>query len=112
MSVKCTLPPGCWSGSAQAGLAQVGTFPLVKLGHYPQLGLLPSNIHVERWVNQADAVFEAGVVLCHGGSGTAFGALAAAVPLVMVPALRRPVRKRQAHSRSRRWSHRGGEVRT
>jgi UDP:flavonoid glycosyltransferase YjiC (YdhE family) len=50
-----------------------------------RLGHLPSNVHVERWVEQADALAEASVVVCHGGSGTAFGALAAGVPLVMVP---------------------------
>lgn len=50
-----------------------------------QLGELPSNVHVEPWVDQADVLAEAGVVVCHGGSGTTFGALAAGVPLVIVP---------------------------
>lgn len=49
------------------------------------LGPLPSHVHVEPWVDQ-DRVFpEADLVVCHGGSGTAFGALAAGVPLVTVP---------------------------
>ncbi len=34
---------------------------------------------------QRDAVASATVVVCHGGSGTAFGALAAGVPLVLIP---------------------------
>jgi UDP:flavonoid glycosyltransferase YjiC (YdhE family) len=50
-----------------------------------QLGKLPGNVHVEPWVEQADVVAEADVVVCHGGSGTTFGALAAGVPLVIVP---------------------------
>lgn len=50
-----------------------------------QLGELPTNVHVEPWVDQADVLAEAEVVVCHGGSGTTFGALAAGVPLVIVP---------------------------
>lgn len=50
-----------------------------------RLGELPRNVHVERWVDQAAALAEAEVVVCHGGSGTTFGALAAGVPLVIVP---------------------------
>lgn len=50
-----------------------------------RLGELPGNVHVEPWVDQADVLAEAEVVVCHGGSGTTFGALAAGVPLVIVP---------------------------
>jgi UDP:flavonoid glycosyltransferase YjiC (YdhE family) len=50
-----------------------------------QLGDLPGNVHVETWVDQADVLAEADVVVSHGGSGTTFGALAAGVPLVIVP---------------------------
>jgi len=50
-----------------------------------QLGSLPGNVHVERWAEQRDVLAAAAVVLCHGGSGTTFGALAAGVPLVVVP---------------------------
>jgi len=49
------------------------------------LGQVPSNVHVEQWVDQARVMGEADVVVCHGGSGTVLGALAAGVPLVMVP---------------------------
>ena len=49
------------------------------------LGPLPRNVHVEGWVDQADVLEDASVVLCHGGSGTTFGALAAGVPVVVVP---------------------------
>lgn len=50
-----------------------------------QLGPLPGNVHVESWVDQADVLAEAEVVVCHGGSGTTFGALGAGVPVVIVP---------------------------
>ena len=46
---------------------------------------VPGNVHVEAWVDQADVLGEAGLVVCHGGSGTTYGALAAGVPLVVVP---------------------------
>jgi UDP:flavonoid glycosyltransferase YjiC (YdhE family) len=49
------------------------------------LGPIPANVHVEAWVDQADVLASADLVVCHGGSGTAFGALAAGVPAVVVP---------------------------
>lgn len=49
------------------------------------LGALPGNVHVESWVDQADVLAEADLVVCHGGSGTVLGALAYGVPLVVVP---------------------------
>jgi UDP:flavonoid glycosyltransferase YjiC (YdhE family) len=50
-----------------------------------QLGQIPENTHVEAWIPQHDVLRHAAVVACHGGSGTAFGALAAGVPLVICP---------------------------
>ena len=50
-----------------------------------RLGPLPDNVHMEAWVDQADVFAEARAVVCHGGSGTVFGALAAGLPLVVVP---------------------------
>jgi len=49
--------------------------------------LLPvaPNVHVERWVPQCDVFAQARLVVCHGGSGTTFGALAAGLPLVVCP---------------------------
>lgn len=43
------------------------------------------HVHVARWVPQADVLPHARVVVCHGGSGTTLGALAAGVPLVVTP---------------------------
>ena len=49
------------------------------------LGPVPANVHVEPWVDQARVLNRADLVVCHGGSGTTLAALAAGVPLVMVP---------------------------
>jgi UDP:flavonoid glycosyltransferase YjiC (YdhE family) len=49
------------------------------------LGSVPANVHVEPWIDQARALEGADLVVCHGGSGTTLAALAAGVPLVMVP---------------------------
>ena len=49
------------------------------------LGPVPANVHVEPWIDQARVLNHADLVICHGGSGTTLAALAAGVPLVMVP---------------------------
>jgi hypothetical protein len=49
------------------------------------IGPVPSNIFIEPWVPQERVLPRTSVVVCHGGSGTTFGALAAGVPLVFVP---------------------------
>ena len=49
------------------------------------LGPVPPNVHVEPWIGQARVLNHADLVVCHGGSGTTLAALAAGVPLVMVP---------------------------
>jgi hypothetical protein len=46
---------------------------------------VPSNVFVESWVPQASVFPFASMVLCHGGSGTTYGALAAGLPIVFVP---------------------------
>jgi len=50
-----------------------------------RLGPLPANVHVEAWVDQGRVMENAAAVVCHGGSGTVFGALAGGVPVVVVP---------------------------
>ncbi len=42
-------------------------------------------VRIERWVDQAAAMADAALVVCHGGAGTTLGALAAGVPLVVLP---------------------------
>ena len=49
------------------------------------LGPVPAHVHVEGWIDQARVLDHADLVVCHGGSGTTLAALAAGVPLVMVP---------------------------
>jgi UDP:flavonoid glycosyltransferase YjiC (YdhE family) len=50
-----------------------------------ELGPVAKNVHVEAWVDQVDVLDVAALVICHGGSGTVFGALAAGVPLIAAP---------------------------
>jgi len=45
----------------------------------------PPNVRIEKWVPQATALHGAAAMVCHGGMGTVLGALAAGVPLVVVP---------------------------
>jgi UDP:flavonoid glycosyltransferase YjiC (YdhE family) len=61
---------------------------LVTIGHDrspSDLGPLPPNVRVVRWLPQADVLPHAAAVVCHGGSGTMLGALAAGVPTAVVP---------------------------
>lgn len=53
-----------------------------------RLAHLPANVHVEPWIDQSQVLGQAtqtALVVCHGGSGTTFGALAAGIPVVIVP---------------------------
>jgi UDP:flavonoid glycosyltransferase YjiC (YdhE family) len=45
----------------------------------------PDNVHIEPWVPQQDVLGHAAAAVVHGGSGSTLGALAAGVPLVVVP---------------------------
>jgi hypothetical protein len=49
------------------------------------LGFIPENTRVEQWVPQDAVLRRAALVVCHGGSGTTFGALGAGVPVVICP---------------------------
>jgi UDP:flavonoid glycosyltransferase YjiC (YdhE family) len=49
------------------------------------LGTVPNNVQIEAWIPQRDILKHASAVVCHGGSGTVRGALAAGLPLVVVP---------------------------
>jgi MGT family glycosyltransferase len=50
-----------------------------------ELGPVAPNVHVARWIPQADGLPHAAAIVSHGGSGTVTGALAAGVPAVVVP---------------------------
>jgi len=45
----------------------------------------PDNVRVEPWVPQQDVLGHAAAAVVHGGSGSTLGAIAAGVPLVVVP---------------------------
>ncbi len=49
------------------------------------LGPVPPNVRVERWVPQADVMPHAAAMVCHGGFGTVRAGLAAGVPMVALP---------------------------
>lgn len=70
---------------AVAGLpvtALLTTGPAVDAG---ALGAIPGNVTVEAWVPQGDVLPYATALVCHGGSGTVLGGLAAGVPMVVAP---------------------------
>lgn len=75
----------------RAALEAVGGMPvrvLLTVGRAAEiadLGEIPPNTHVEKWIPQPEVLAHASAVLCHGGSGTTFGALAVGLPLVFVP---------------------------
>jgi len=71
--------------AAVDGLAVRVLVTLGRDGDANALATLPANVHVEKWVPQRDVLAHAAVVLCHGGSGTTFGALEVGVPLIIVP---------------------------
>jgi MGT family glycosyltransferase len=50
-----------------------------------ELGALPPNVTVERWVPQDEVLTHAAAVVTHGGHGTVIKALAADVPLLVLP---------------------------
>lgn len=49
------------------------------------LGELPPTVHVEKWLPLAPLLPRCDAVLCHAGTGTTLAALAAGLPLVLVP---------------------------
>ena len=78
-------------GLYRAALDALSVLPvrvLVTLGRDrdpAELGPVPPNVHVARWVPQADVMHHAAAIVCHGGSGTVTAAMAAGMPAVVVP---------------------------
>ena len=71
-----------------AGLASHDVEVIVTVSdlHDPAaLGELPSSAHVERWLPLAPLLPRCDMVICHAGTGTTLAALAAGLPLVLVP---------------------------
>jgi len=50
-----------------------------------ELGPLPANVHVERYLPQSLIFPRCDLVVCHGGSGTTLAALAAGLPQLVLP---------------------------
>jgi len=55
-----------------------------------ELGTLPDNVVVERWVAQAELLPHVDLVVQHGGNGTTFGALGSGVPQLFLQNLPGP----------------------
>jgi MGT family glycosyltransferase len=52
-----------------------------------ELGPMAPDVHIARWIPQADVMPHAAAMVCHGGSGTVTAAMAAGVPAVVVPVI-------------------------
>jgi UDP:flavonoid glycosyltransferase YjiC (YdhE family) len=70
------------------GLAGLDLVAIVTVGTQndpAELGELPPNVSVERFIPQAELLPHCAAAIVHGGSGTLLGAIAEGVPLVLVP---------------------------
>jgi UDP:flavonoid glycosyltransferase YjiC (YdhE family) len=75
-------------GVALRAVAELAVRVLLTVGRELDLDALPAapdNVRVERWVPQQDVLGHAAAAVVHGGSGSSLGAIAAGVPLVVVP---------------------------
>jgi len=71
-----------------AGLADLDLDVVVTVSNLNDpaaLGDCPGNVHVERWLSLAALLPRCDAVVCHAGTGTTLAALAAGLPLVLVP---------------------------
>ena len=79
--------PGVYRAAVEA-LHGTGARVLVTIGDQrdpADLGPLPAGVRVERWVSQADLMPHTAVMVGHAGSGSTLSALAAGVPMALVP---------------------------
>lgn len=75
-------------GTSLAAVADLPVRALLTTGRgldVAALGAIPGNVHIEEWVPQRDVMPRAAALVCHGGSGTLLGGLAAGLPMVIVP---------------------------
>jgi UDP:flavonoid glycosyltransferase YjiC (YdhE family) len=75
-------------GMAMRAVADLPVRVLLTVGKDLDLDALPpapENVRVERWVAQQDVFAHAAAAVVHGGSGSTLGAIAAGLPLVVVP---------------------------
>ena len=81
------LYPALYRAAIEA-LAPLPARILVTVGEdrdHAELGPLPDNVTVERWVPQDEVLPRAAAVVTHGGHGSTLGALAHGVPCVVLP---------------------------
>jgi UDP:flavonoid glycosyltransferase YjiC (YdhE family) len=74
--------------TAIAAVADLPVRALLTTGRGFDLGILgsvPANVRVEAYVPQTQVFPHTAVMVCHGGSGTVLGGLAACIPQVVVP---------------------------
>jgi UDP:flavonoid glycosyltransferase YjiC (YdhE family) len=79
--------PGLYRAAIDA-LAVLPARILVTIGRDrdpSELGDVPPNVHVARWVPQDDVMPHAAALVSHGGSGTVRGGLVGGVPMAVVP---------------------------
>ena len=79
--------PDVYRGAVDA-LADLPVRVLLTLGTEvdpAELGAVPPNTHVERWVPQGAVMTHAAAMVGHGGSGSTLAAMAAGMPLAVVP---------------------------
>jgi MGT family glycosyltransferase len=73
---------------AMRAVAELPVRVLLTVGRELDLDALPEspdNVRIERWVPQQDVLGHAAAAVVHGGSGSTLGAIAAGVPLVVMP---------------------------
>ncbi|MGH9081425.1 MAG: glycosyltransferase [Acidimicrobiales bacterium] len=83
-----SMAAGVYRAVLDAVSVLTGARVLLTVGPYldpSSIGPTEEHVHVEPWVEQAEILPEADLVVCHGGSGTVLGALGAGVPVVAVP---------------------------
>ena len=79
--------PGLYRAAVDA-LAGTHARVLVTIGNQrdpAELAPLPPSVRVERWVSQAELMPHTAAMIGHAGAGSTLGALAAGVPMVLVP---------------------------
>jgi MGT family glycosyltransferase len=75
-------------GVALSAVADLPARVLLTVGRDLDLAALPDvpdNVRIEPWVPQQDVLGHAAAAVVHGGSGSTLGALAAGLPLVVIP---------------------------
>jgi UDP:flavonoid glycosyltransferase YjiC (YdhE family) len=84
-------PPAKARAMIRAALDAVASLPVTALMttgpsiDRDTLGPIPANVTVREWVPQDHILPHVDAVLCHAGSGTVIGALAAGLPIVATP---------------------------